>query len=61
MNAYKNLMFLHGHFVHPRDADDEPAPPAEPSPTSPTAPRSTVTSMQLSWSRCTCSVASDRS
>ena len=39
MNAYKNLMFLHGHFVHPRDADDEPAPPAEPSPTSPTAPR----------------------
>ncbi|MEI2457414.1 hypothetical protein ABU614_06245 [Lysobacter firmicutimachus] len=23
MNVYKNLMFLHGHFVDPRDADDE--------------------------------------
>ncbi|WP_408951717.1 hypothetical protein [Lysobacter sp. Hz 25] len=22
MNIYKNLMFLHGHFVDPRDADD---------------------------------------
>lgn len=30
MNIYKNLMFLHGHFVDPRDADDdaEPAAPA---------------------------------
>ncbi|MGO1070297.1 hypothetical protein [Lysobacter sp. CA199] len=26
MNIYKNLMFLHGHFVDPRDADDEAAP-----------------------------------
>ncbi|MEH6420520.1 hypothetical protein [Pseudomonas sp. CGJS7] len=25
MNIYKNLMFLHGHFVDPRDADDEAA------------------------------------
>jgi len=25
MNIYKNLMFLHGHFVDPRDADEEPA------------------------------------
>lgn len=25
MNIYKNLLFLHGHFVDPRDADDEPA------------------------------------
>jgi len=23
MNIYKNLLFLHGHFVDPRDADDE--------------------------------------
>ncbi|MGO1001788.1 hypothetical protein [Lysobacter sp. CA196] len=23
MNIYKNLMFLHGHFVDPRDADDD--------------------------------------
>lgn len=32
MNIYKNLMFLHGHFVDPRDADDEPdtTGPAEP-------------------------------
>jgi len=28
MNIYKNLMFLHGHFVDPRDADEEPAAPA---------------------------------
>ncbi|WP_223619126.1 hypothetical protein [Lysobacter sp. ESA13C] len=25
MNIYKNLMFLHGHFVDPRDADDDVA------------------------------------
>lgn len=36
MNIYKNLMFLHGHFVDPRDADDEspaatPAPPRRPA------------------------------
>ena len=23
MNIYKNLMFLHGHFVDPRDADED--------------------------------------
>lgn len=23
MNIYKNLMFLQGHFVDPRDADDD--------------------------------------
>ncbi|MBT2750140.1 MULTISPECIES: hypothetical protein [unclassified Lysobacter] len=28
MNIYKNLMFLHGHFVDPREADDETAAPA---------------------------------
>ena len=28
MNVYKNLMFLHGHFVDPRDADDEAVAPA---------------------------------
>lgn len=28
MNIYKNLMFLQGHFVDPRDADEEPAAPA---------------------------------
>lgn len=34
MNIYKNLMFLHGHFVDPRDADDEAAPAApRPAPT----------------------------
>lgn len=25
MNIYKNLLFLHGHLVDPRDADDEPS------------------------------------
>ncbi|ROU08771.1 hypothetical protein [Lysobacter enzymogenes] len=28
MNIYKNLMFLHGHFVDPRDADDDERPAA---------------------------------
>lgn len=32
MNIYKNLMFLHGHFVDPRDADDEAAPAPARSP-----------------------------
>ena len=39
MNVYKNLMFLHGHFAHPRDADGPPAPAAQPTPTPRTAPR----------------------
>ena len=44
MNVYKNLMFLHGHFVDPRDADDEavaaaPAPAPQVAAKAAAAPR----------------------
>lgn len=38
MNIYKNLMFLHGHFVDPRDADPDEDGAAEPAAARTTTP-----------------------
>ncbi|MGH8082200.1 MAG: hypothetical protein ACREP7_16620 [Lysobacter sp.] len=52
MNIYKNLMFLHGHFVDPRDADEDcdaivPPRPAVQAPARP-APEAATSRVQVS-------------
>ncbi|MFK3648400.1 hypothetical protein ACI2IY_08145 [Lysobacter enzymogenes] len=49
MNIYKNLMFLHGHFVDPRDADDDAPAPAPQRAAFAAASRPAQAARRLDW------------